>query len=125
MLWIDALNAVIDDGIEAARLDYARPDQKLKLDGSIRGFEDCRGKTAEEIGKLLAQANQDADDARRREAQDYWHWRCRAAEIEWVANVLSAILMNEGRPTIVTPTARGMLKAADIIGVSERPRDPS
>ena len=37
----------------------------------------------------------------------YWYARCFALEVEWVCNVVSAMLMNEGRPTIVTPTARG------------------
>jgi hypothetical protein len=49
----------------------------------------------------------------------YWFWRCRAAEIEWVTNVLSNILRAQGLPPIGTMTARGALKAAEIVGVSE------
>jgi hypothetical protein len=38
-------------------------------------------------------------------------------EIEWVANVLSNILVAQGMLPIGDMTARGRLKAAEIIGV--------
>jgi hypothetical protein len=63
-------------------------------------------------------------DARTRQkmaeqASDYWYWRCYQLEVEWVANVLSAILNAQGLPIIATVTARGMMKAAEIIGVKD------
>ena len=118
MLLMDALNHIIDDGIEAARADYAKPADKLKLDGSIRGFEDCRGKQPEQITVLIVSANEIVTDKRRERAADYWYWRCRALEIEWVANVLSNILMANRHPPISMMTARGAMKAASIIGVA-------
>jgi hypothetical protein len=37
-----ALHAVIDDGIEAARLDYGKPRDTLKREGAIAGFAASR-----------------------------------------------------------------------------------
>ena len=47
----DALNAIIDDGTEAVRLDYAKP-QQTKREGPIAGFEECRGKSPGRIVSL-------------------------------------------------------------------------
>jgi hypothetical protein len=116
----DCLNAIIDDGIEAARADYAKPHQADKREGSVKGFEDCRGKAPDEIARLLIEANERAWQAMREQASDYWYWRCRAAEIEWVANVLSNIMHAQGWPPISMMTARGAMKAAEIIGVAQR-----
>ena len=116
----DCLNWIIDDGIEAARADYTRPDQGLWLEGSIAGFEECRGKTPPEIADLILAARLRADQAMRDEDARYWYWRCRSLEIEWVANVLSNIMMAQGWPAIGIATYRGLMKAAEIIGVSER-----
>jgi hypothetical protein len=120
MLLNDALNRIIDDGIEAARADYSKPHQADKREGSVKGFEDCRGKAPDEIARMLVEANERALQAMREQASDYWYWRCRAAEIEWVANVLSCIMAAQGWAPIAMMTARGHLKAAEIIGVSER-----
>jgi hypothetical protein len=117
MFYGDALNAIIDDGIEAVRLDYIKPCDTLKRDGSIAGFQACRDKKPVEIAILLALARQQTQDARTGRPEDYWYWRCRECEIEWVANVISAMLMNQGLPGIVPVTARGVLKAIDIVGV--------
>ena len=119
MLLVDALNHIIDDGIEAARNDYLKPEDKLKLDGSIQGFEDCRCKSPTEITDLVIKANQVVNEKHREQTDDYWYWRCRVLEIEWVANVLSHILITNGHPAISMMTARGGLKAAEIIGVKD------
>ena len=119
VMYFDAINAVIDDGIEAARLDYTKPDDNLKLNGSIKGFEECRGKTPVQLTVQLAVARARAQQAQRERAADYWYWRCRAAEIEWVCNVISVLLMQHDLPTIVPPTVRGMLKAMDIAGIKK------
>lgn len=120
MLLIDALNQIIDDGLEEVRLVYSRPDQRLKREGATRGFEDCRGLSPKQIGDLLAAANARTRHAFDEQAPDYWFWRFRAAQITWVANVISAILMNQGAEVIIPPTARGGMKAAEIIGIGTR-----
>lgn len=115
----DALNWIIDDGIEAARADYKKPKDKLKLDGAIRGFEECRGKSPDEIVALYAEAGERQQQAFFDQAADYWYWRCRQAEIEWVMNVLSNIMHAQGWPPIGMMTMRGAMKAAEIIGVAQ------
>lgn len=111
------VNRVVADGIAAARESYARPNQLDKLNGAIDGFNACRGLDAAGLSDLLLQANVEADQARSRKVHDFWYWRCRAAEVEWVANVLSAARLDTGLPVLVPPTARGMLKATEILGV--------
>lgn len=115
----DALNHIIDDGIEAARSDYGKPRDTLKREGAIKGFEECRAKSPDEIAALLAQADRKVEEAMRAESPQYWFWRCRHVEIEWVANVLSCIMAAQGWTPIHTMTARGQMKAAEIIGVAE------
>lgn len=118
MDWNSFTNKIIDDGIAAARESYARPEQASKLAGAIAGFEACRGRTPAELAEILEEANKDCDLAREGQAaRPYWYYRCFANEVEWVCNCVSAALANEGLPTIVPPTARGVLKAAEVLGV--------
>lgn len=114
----DFLTQVINEGIAAARKDYAnRPD---KLNGAVAGFEACRDKNSQELKDLLEASLTAKKDARMRKATDYWWFVCYAAEVEWVCNCVSACLYNQGFPVIITPTARGMMQAAKIIGIRER-----
>lgn len=118
------LNRIIEDGIAAAEKDYV--DDQQKRDGAVRGFNECRGKSPEELVVLWTEASKRAQDAHLEDAGDYWFWRCRNAEIEWVCNVVSAMLVNQGKPPLFSwhPTAHGGMKAAEILraeilGVSE------
>jgi hypothetical protein len=119
MPYRDFLNAVIDDGIEEVREAYAKPGDAGKRDGAIRGFEECRGREPSELLLLQAEADRAVHDKRVAQAADYWYWRYRALQVGWVLNVLSAAEHAAGREPHVPPTARGMLKAADILGVAE------
>jgi hypothetical protein len=115
------LSLVIDDGIEAARQSYNKPQDHLKREGAIKGFEECRGLDPAKLAARLSEARQMTHTKLYHEAADYWYWRCREAEIEWVCNVvsaLSALCRNQGWPEIVPCTVRGVIKAAEIIGVS-------
>jgi hypothetical protein len=56
---------------------------------------------------------------REKASQDYWWYRYYELQVEWVCNVLSAILQNQGWPVIVTPTVRGAMAAANIVGVGK------
>lgn len=125
MTLINFINQVIDNGIKAAQRDYKRPNQAVHLRGSLAGFEECRGKTTGELALLLRQAGIDRKAARDVQDPDYWYWRCREAEIEWVCNCTSAVLMNQGLPTIVPATARAVLTAAKIVGTENKPRKKS
>ena len=115
------LTRIIDDGIAAAEKDYAL-DQN-KREGSVAGFEVCRGKTPEQLAAILRNASARTTEAAvtAREnggwMENYWRIRCFEIEIEWVANVVSAMLQNEGKPVIVPPTCRGVMKVAEILEV--------
>ena len=111
------LKRVIDEGIEAAKKDYVKPEQKDKLEGSILGFEKCRGKNPEELVEMLKEAGKATNAASGN--SNYWYVRCQEAEIEWVCNCVSAIIVNGGQKPIIPVTARGALKAAEIVGVKE------
>lgn len=129
----EVLNRIIDDGIVAARHDYSpenygddRPEQRGLLSGSVAGFEACRGKSIPELAIQLKRAERREREAKKRnrlkECSDediwfaigYWH------EVHWVCNVISALLWNQGMPVIINPTYRGVMKAADIVGIKGR-----
>ncbi len=111
------LTRVVDEGIEAARKSYARSPDKLK--GAVDGFEFCRGKDTDGLRTALEHARTATKAARICKADNYWEVRCFEAEVEWVCNVISAALENQGLPVIMRPTVRGFMKAASIIGVKE------
>jgi hypothetical protein len=113
------LNRVINEGIEAAKADYKEERQKPHLEGLIAGFEACRNKNPLELIEVFKEANEYVKlnyDV----PTKYWWFRCYQLEVEWVCNVVSAVLVNEGKPPIFSwlPTCNGMLKAAKIIGVA-------
>jgi len=110
------LTRVIDDGIKACCESYKN--DKQKREGAIAGFEACRGKTVFELRQQLFIAQRAADVARAVNKDNYWYLCCFHAEIEWVCNVVSSALQNQGEEPIVTPTARGFMKAAEILGVA-------
>jgi hypothetical protein len=120
MTYDEFLTRVIDDGIAAARADYVDPRHAKYLEGSLEGFALCRGQSPHALQRLLVRVNREAAEKRRDAAEDLWFWRCRADEVGWVCNVVSALLINEGQTplTAYLPTARGVLKAAEIVGVA-------
>jgi hypothetical protein len=119
MNYNEFLTKVIDEGIEAATSDYTKESEKLQLDGSIAGFNACRNKNPEELVEVYKLANKETADAFNSE-KEYWYYRCFQLEVEWVCNVVSAMLMNEGHSPILSwlPTANGAMKAASIIGIA-------
>ena len=124
MTYEELLAKIIDAGIEAARADYAkRPDKPEMLEGSIAGFEACRGKSPDELAALWNRAERRGHFSRQEGKDDFWYWRCYAGEIEFCANVISVGLRQQGRPAILPwlPTARGAMQYAKIVGVAEAP----
>jgi hypothetical protein len=105
----DALNQIIDDGIETARADYLKSCDIATLNQRTAGFEACRGKTADQIAGLLAQQNRLGVAPGHREA------------VIWVAEVLSCIMLVQGwKPICEMMSATAHMKAANIIGVDDR-----
>lgn len=119
------LECVINDGIETTKRDYSKPEDSFRLKGSIEGSESCRFKRSDQLEHVLNSArmnSKSALDAYIIEKNDdllneYWYRRCFEDEVEWVCNCISAIMINQGLESIIPPTARGMIKASEIIGM--------
>jgi hypothetical protein len=111
------LNAICDDGETEVRIAY--PDQSDKLEGALQGFAEARMTLdPNDLKSLYETAMRDVTDARERKDKRYWYWRYRSLQLEWCLNVIAAAQYNQGLPTIITPTYRGLRKAADILGVA-------
>jgi hypothetical protein len=122
MNYNEFLTRVIDEGIEAATADYTKESEKQQLEGSIAGFNACRDKSPKELVDVWQKASDDMNDAFREQKENYWWFRCYQSEVEWVCNVVSAMLMNQGNYAPLLswlPTANGAMKAASIIGVNQ------
>lgn len=125
MTYQDFMQKLIDIGIEAARLDYAGAGEfnTERLAGSLDGFMECRGKSPIQIGELLEDSEKKAQQAFTRldlneiSRGEYWRVRCRAIEIEWVTNCVSALLASQGLEPIIPYSSRAVLTVAKIIGV--------
>jgi hypothetical protein len=116
------IDRVCAEGIAAAKVGYARPQDADKLKGSIEGFELCQGvEHTEHLLEALHLANARALEAVADQAADHWCWCCRVAKIEWVCNVVSAALVVHGLKSLgpLWPTGAAMLKAADMLGVKQ------
>lgn len=116
MLYKYFLDRIIDDGIKACRESYK--DDTQKRDGAVAGFNACRGRSVFELRQQLDIARKAANAAFAVDKSNYWYLRCFEAEVEWVCNVVSSALQNQGEDPIVIPTARGYMKAAEILGVT-------
>jgi hypothetical protein len=116
MTYAEFLTRIIDDGIAAARTDYA--DEPHKLRGAIDGFEACRGKSPSELITLWQEAER-AAHASRSDLKTYWQLRCTALEVEWICNCVSVATTNAGGPPLLghLPTARAAMKYAEVVGV--------
>lgn len=78
---------------------------KNNREGGCAGFEACRGKQPAELLAIFSDARDKTQAAYWNENKDrYWWYRYFEIEVEWVCNVVSAALHNEGKPTIITPT---------------------
>jgi hypothetical protein len=119
MNYNEFLTRVIDEGIAAATADYTEESDKERLEGSIAGFNACRDKSPEQLVELWTKAGMDVNNAFGDMEKRYWFFRCYQLEVEWVCNVVSAMLMNEGQKPLLAwlPTANGGMKAASILGV--------
>jgi len=127
MNWDEFLTRVVDDGIASVKSDEHIAKYPKRLAGSIQGFESCRGKTYDQLAQLLVEANrkghnvrcdQEGDKSGAYDIEDYWEARYVAIQIEWVCNTVSAAVAQQGQPPLVMTTARGVMNAARILGVT-------
>lgn len=116
MTYQEFLSQIIKDGLEEVSVVYK--DQPNKLKGCIEGFKACEDCTPEELLIQLKRAGEQRSWAYDGSDHDkYWRARMKEAQIEFVCNCVSAMLMNENKPVIITPTARGVMKAAEILNI--------
>lgn len=127
----DFINRAIDRGIEGVKESWPGTDERdtARREGSIEGFEACRGKTPTEILDVLANVRRECNEFMQLDDSEqdkiaggtglgnhhYWRLRHREVQIEWVANCLSAALVNSGIEPIVPVTARGMMQADRVL----------
>src|SRR4051812_9301472 len=100
------LEQLINEGIEGVKEHYPKPEQTDKRDGSIAGFEACRGKNPAQLKVLLREAHDHTMAARAQKHKEYWYYRYYELQIEFVCNAVSACLINQNLPPIIPPTAR-------------------
>ena len=101
MVYYEFLEHCIDDGIAAVNKTYVKDADRLKLKGSIAGFEACRNKTAEQLERLLVEAGKVVSGVRvdaggDRERIDYWYFRYYELQVEGVCDVVGAMLDAQG-----------------------------
>lgn len=112
----DFITRIIDDGIVAAKERYSHPNHKLKLDGSIKGFEACRGKTVVQLVRLLDMANLATKDSRENRLPNHRWYRYYQLQVKWVCVCVSVVLVNEDLIPITCPTRLGFDKTVELIG---------
>ena len=123
MTYLEFLDRIISDGIAAALADYSGSDplSLAKRNGAVKGFEACKGRTPEEIGRLYARASLDAARLFGRDIpeSEYWESVCFQAEVEWVANCVSVLLANKNVPPLAShlPTLRAFGKVIEVVGI--------
>lgn len=95
---------VVEEGIAGAKRDYQN--QEMKLRGAVAGFAACVDKTGGELRELLFAAKSSRQQAYIEEDDNYWWYRCYEAEVEWVCNCVSVVLVSGGTTPLVEPTIK-------------------
>lgn len=128
MTYEQLIDRIITDGIQEVQTIYAAPEDHPKRDGALAGFEACRGKTAPELVTLWADTERETRQIRaayqegKHTIQDYWRSCYKMLQIEFICNVVSVGLTNNGHAPLLAhqPTMQGALKYAAIVGTSAR-----
>lgn len=118
MEYFKFLSQLINEGMEAAKNDYATPKDKQKLEGSIAGFDACRDKHPHELLEVYKENQEYVEKVfHAHDTDTYWWFRCYQAEVEYVLNVVSAVLVNQGHKPLLPhlPTTIGTIKATVIL----------
>ncbi len=99
MTFGEFLSRVINDGLAEVRRVYSRPTDRHKLEGAIAGLELCRGLNPHGLATALQVVRRDMMSRLLllgRAGDHYWRMRYREAQVEWVCNVVSALLQEQG-----------------------------
>ncbi|KAA2211436.1 hypothetical protein [Teichococcus oryzae] len=123
MLIRDFLNILLDDTLEEARLRHAAGTvSALGFAGAELAVAECRAAmTGNRMGarlkRLLAEAR--ADSTRAAGQPDEPFWFARELHVEWIAEVVSVVLLTARAEAIIPPSRRAALEAARLIGLHE------
>ncbi len=114
----DFLSRAIDESIKGAKESYGRREDdkgKAMLEGAVAGLNACRDLSPPQLAMLLLRARRVQQAAFRQTILErYWRVNCFMAEVEWICNVISCVLANQGIAPIVEPTMRAAMLAQRI-----------
>ncbi|MFC7551162.1 hypothetical protein ACFQU7_00940 [Pseudoroseomonas wenyumeiae] len=75
----------------------------------------CGERMAQQLESLLARARAEAATAAGQ--PDEWFWVAREMHVEWIARVVSVILLSHGQRPILPPSREAAMEAARLIGL--------
>ena len=121
MLVAEFIAFLLEDCLEEAR--YGRlcgQSDEMAWRGTGTALEECRtavqgDRMADRLRDLLADARRCSSAAVSADAHDQWFWFAREATVEWIASVISVVLLQRREPTIVPPTRGAALAAAALV----------
>jgi hypothetical protein len=116
----DFLNILLDDTLEEARLRRHGPHSAMAFQGAVQAVSECREamrgeRMKEELEALVASVR--ADSAAAAGQPDEWFWVSRDMYVEWIARVVSVILLSHGQRPILPPSRAAAMEAARLIGL--------
>ena len=127
MKYNNFLQEIIDSAIVGVHQDNSKRKDEDRKEASLFGLEQCRGKSPDELRALFLESVQYCNDEIGKSVDNgidksqYWWFKHYQSEIEWICNVVSAVLCNLGHEPLLPhqPTGRAYMKAAEILGVRQ------
>jgi hypothetical protein len=121
MLVRDFLNLLLDDTLEEVRLRYRQPADAMAFQGAERALEECRtamlgDDMAEDLRILVGDVRRHSVAAAGQ--PDEWFWVTRDMYVEWVARVVSVVLVSHRCSAILPPSRAAALEAARLLEMS-------
>ncbi len=114
----DFLNKAVDESIKGATESYGkRVDSRGRamIEGSLAGLNACRDLSPPQLAALLERAKKVHHMSMHRTViERYWRINCFMHEVEWICNVVSVALVNQGIEPIIQPTMRAAMLASRI-----------
>lgn len=116
MRYQDFLRRAVEESIIAATEDFAKHNEKrYVIEGSLAGLRACLDLSPPQLKNLLARAYRVHQASfHKTSIARYWRVTSFMHEVEWICNVVSVVLWNQGIDTIVVPTQRAAILAQRI-----------
>lgn len=112
MRYDEFLTTVIDTGLASVR-DSIKDEDKLR--GAVAGFEACRGRSEKELLELELWAQREM--LAHHGTPLHWEKRYQQLQIEFVVRAVAAAQQSSGMKPIAEVTTRGVMAAANVLGV--------